>query len=100
MKDARKAVVLLSGGMDSCVTAAIAREGHGEGNLALLHASYGQRTDKRERQAFEEIADFWSVRERRVAQLGDFRAIGCSALTDRRIGVAEYVLGAPDPRGR
>src|SRR2546425_8519294 len=99
MKDARKAVVLLSGGMDSCVTAAIAREGHGEGNLALLHASYGQRTEKRERQAFEEIADFWSVRERLVAQLGHFRAIGGSALTDMRIGVPENELGAAGPQG-
>src|SRR5436309_1766487 len=99
MKDARKAVVLLSGGMDSCVTAAIAREGHGEGNLALLHASYGQRTEKRERQAFEEIADFWSVRERLVAQLGHFRAIGGSALTDMRIGVPENELSAAGPQG-
>jgi len=94
MKDARKAVVLLSGGMDSCVTAAIARERHPEGNLALLHASYGQRTEKRERQAFEEIADFWNVRERLVAQLDHFRAIGGSALTDMRIAVPENELGA------
>jgi 7-cyano-7-deazaguanine synthase len=44
----RKAVVLLSGGMDSCVCTAIARERHGAGNVALLHAMYGQRTEKRE----------------------------------------------------
>ena len=94
-----RAVVLLSGGMDSCVCAAIARERHGAGNLALLHAMYGQRTEKRERQAFEEIADFYGVRERLVVKLEHFRAIGGSALTDRTIQVPENELGASGPGG-
>ncbi len=87
MSDVRKAVVLLSGGMDSCVSTAIARERHGNGNLALLHAGYGQRTQARERHAFEDIADFYGVRERLVVQLDHFRAIGGSALTDKNISV-------------
>src|SRR5579863_6818105 len=87
-----RAVVLLSGGMDSCVTAAIARATH---DLALLHASYGQRTERRERQAFESIADFWSVPERLVVRLDHFRQIGGSALTDSRIAVPEDEPGAP-----
>src|SRR5690348_3194176 len=82
----RKAVVLLSGGMDSCVTAAIARETH---ELALLHASYGQRTEKREKRAFDEIADFYAVRERLAVRLDHFTQIGGSALTDARIAVPE-----------
>ena len=90
-----KAVVLLSGGMDSCVTLALARERHGSGQLALLHAGYGQRTERRERRAFEEIADFYGVRERLVVQLDHFRAIGGSALTDRRMAVPENELGIP-----
>ena len=49
--DYQKAVVLLSGGMDSCVAAGIARERHGAQNVALLHAGYGQRTQGRERKA-------------------------------------------------
>jgi len=81
-----KAVVLLSGGMDSCVTTAIANQTHG---LALLHASYGQRTEARERRAFEEIADFYGVRERLVIRLDSFVQIGGSALTDKRIAVPE-----------
>jgi 7-cyano-7-deazaguanine synthase len=81
-----KAVVLLSGGMDSCVTASIARETH---DLALVHASYGQRTERRERQAFDEIADFYDVHERLVVQLNHFAQIGGSALTDARIAVPE-----------
>ncbi len=87
-----KAVVLLSGGMDSCVTAAIARETH---DLALVHASYGQRTERRERQAFDEIADFYAVHERLVVQLDHFAQIGGSALTDARIAVPEGSTGAP-----
>jgi 7-cyano-7-deazaguanine synthase len=91
--DTRKAVVLLSGGMDSCVSAALARERHGPEGIALLHAGYGQRTEKRERRAFEEIADFYGVHERLVVQLDHFRAIGASALTDAKIAVPENELG-------
>ena len=86
MAEKPKAVVLLSGGMDSCVTAAIARQTH---RLALLHASYGQRTEARERRAFEEIAGFYGVDERLVVRFDAFAQIGGSALTDRRIAVPE-----------
>ena len=95
----QKAVVLLSGGMDSCVCVAIARERHGAGNVALVHAGYGQRTQERERRAFEEIADFYGVKQRLVVQLEHFRAIGGSALTDARIAVPENELGAAGPHG-
>src|SRR4029077_6388686 len=91
----RQAVVLLSGGMDSCVTAAIACERHGTASVAALHASYGQRTQVRERKAFEEIADNYGIRERLVVQLDHFRAIGGSALTDQKIAVPEDKLDAP-----
>ena len=84
-----KAVVLLSGGMDSCVCAAIAIRAHGAEHVAFLHAGYGQRTQKRERQAFESIADFYHVPHRLIVQLDHFRAIGGSALTDGSIAVPE-----------
>jgi 7-cyano-7-deazaguanine synthase len=86
MSAKEKAVVLLSGGMDSCVTAAIANQTHAP---ALLHASYGQRTEMRERRAFEEIADFYGVQERLVVRLDSLGEIGGSALTDERIAVPE-----------
>jgi 7-cyano-7-deazaguanine synthase len=89
MKADQKAVVLLSGGMDSCVTAAMARERHGTEGVAVLHARYGQRTEAREHRAFEDIANFYGIRERLVVQLDHFRAIGGSALTDRNISVPE-----------
>jgi 7-cyano-7-deazaguanine synthase len=96
MTDSRKAVVLLSGGMDSCVSTAIARDTHGSANIALLHASYGQRTQDRERRAFREIADFYEVptRDRLIVQLEHFRAIGGSALTDENIAVPENELNS------
>jgi len=86
MPEKAKAVVLLSGGMDSCVSTAIANQTH---RLALLHASYGQRTERRERRAFDEIADFYRVRERLVVRFDVFSQIGGSALTDRGIAVPE-----------
>lgn len=81
-----KAVVLLSGGMDSCVTAAIAHQTH---QLALMHASYGQRTERRERRAFDDIAGFYKVRERLAIRLDALTQIGGSALTDSSIAVPE-----------
>jgi 7-cyano-7-deazaguanine synthase len=92
MADGRKAVVLLSGGMDSCVCGAIARDTHGAENVALLHASYGQRTEVRERRAFEEISAFWGARQQLMVKLDHFRAIGGSALTDQRIAIPENEL--------
>ena len=92
-------VVLLSGGMDSCVTTAIARERHGSGNIAALHASYGQRTQARELRAFHDIADFYGTRQRLVVQLDHFRAIGGSALTDPKIAVPQGHLTPPGPAG-
>jgi 7-cyano-7-deazaguanine synthase len=74
-----RAVVLVSGGMDSCVAAAIVRETH---DVAFLHVGYGQRTETRERRAFEAIADHWSVTRRLVTRLDHLKTIGGSALTD------------------
>jgi 7-cyano-7-deazaguanine synthase len=86
MMETPKAVVLLSGGMDSCVATAIANQ---TCRLALLHASYGQRTEHRERRSFDAIADFYGVRERLVIRLDALAQIGGSALTDPRIEVPE-----------
>src|SRR5580658_4637777 len=86
MAEKPKAVVLLSGGMDSCVTAAIANQTH---RLAALHVSYAQRTERRERRAFDEVADFYAARERLAIRLNSFAQIGGSALTDESITVPE-----------
>jgi len=79
------AICLVSGGMDSCVTAAIAHEENDE--LAFLHVSYGQRTAQRERQAFEALADHYDVKLRLVISLEHLAQIGGSSLTDSSIAV-------------
>lgn len=79
-----KAVVLLSGGMDSAVTAAIAAS---RGKAAFLHVNYGQRTEARELKSFHEIADYYRIEERLVADIGYLKDIGGSALTDEAIAV-------------
>src|SRR5579884_2855607 len=81
-----RAVVLLSGGMDSCVCAALAARDH---DAAAVHISYGQRTERRERESFTRICDRLGIRERLVVQNEALRAIGGSALTDDRIDVPE-----------
>jgi 7-cyano-7-deazaguanine synthase len=76
------AVVCVSGGMDSAVTAALAAVNH---ELAFLHADYGQLTETRERTAFEALADRMGVTRRLIVEIPALRAIGGSSLTDRAI---------------
>src|SRR5512143_2969332 len=80
------AIVLVSGGMDSCVTAALANEQY---RLAFLHVNYGQRTEKRELKAFNDVAAFYHADKRLVVSLEHLKVIGGSALTDERIPVPE-----------
>src|SRR3712207_2679749 len=88
------AVCLVSGGMDSCVTAAIAREENEE--LAFLHVSYGQRTEARERRAFEELAERYGVARRLAVPVEHLARIGGSSLTDSSIPVSEADLNAKE----
>ncbi len=77
-------IVLLSGGLDSTVTAALALQ---EGPAAFLHVNYGQRTWEREERAFNEIADYYGIRKRLTADISYLKAIGGSALIDTSIEV-------------
>lgn len=85
-----KAIVLVSGGMDSCVTAATANAQNDR--LAFLHVSYGQRTEVRERKAFNDIADFYEVADRLDISIEHLAKIGGSSLTDEKIAVTEANL--------
>jgi len=90
-----RAVVLLSGGMDSCVCAALAARDH---DAAAVHVSYGQRTEARERRAFDGICDRLGIRERLTLRNDALRAIGGSALTDANIAVPEsHAIGTDIP---
>jgi 7-cyano-7-deazaguanine synthase len=84
------AICLASGGMDSCVTAAVAKSETEE--IALLHVSYGQRTERRERQAFEDIADFYGAAKRLAVSIEYLAKIGGSSLTDESLEVTEANL--------
>ena len=84
MKVKPHAVVLVSGGMDSCVCAALAARDY---CAAFLHCQYGQRTEGRERRAFEAIADHYRVERRLVVHSAFFQQIGGSALTDPGLAV-------------
>ena len=80
------AVVCVSGGMDSALTAAIAARDH---RLAFLHGNYGQRTEGKELLCFHQLADHFRAEGRLVVDFQDLRAIGGSSLTDRTIPVRE-----------
>ncbi|MFQ5736361.1 MAG: 7-cyano-7-deazaguanine synthase QueC [Thermodesulfobacteriota bacterium] len=82
-----RAIVLLSGGLDSAVTAAVAVSKEGAENVAFLHVNYGQRTQARELRAFEEIADYYGVRKRLIADIGYLKEMGGSALVDESMEV-------------
>jgi 7-cyano-7-deazaguanine synthase len=81
-----RAVVLLSGGMDSSVCAALAVRDH---DAAAVHVSYGQRTQERERQSFLAICQRLKIHDRLMVRNEAFRAIGGSALTDESIAVPD-----------
>lgn len=83
------AVVAVSGGMDSCVTAAIANENY---KLAFAHINYGQRTERRELMAFNDIADYFNVSKRLVIDFNHLLKIGGSSLTDKNISVTKADL--------
>ncbi|MGA9119479.1 MAG: 7-cyano-7-deazaguanine synthase QueC [Bacteroidota bacterium] len=86
------AVVLASGGMDSCVTVALAARDY---DLAMLHVNYGQRTEARELRAFNEIADHYRARHRLAVSMEHLLTIGGSSLTDRSMPVRPADLHAP-----
>lgn len=81
-----RAIVLLSGGMDSCVCAALAVRDY---DPAFLHVDYGQRTEARERRAFEAMADYFQIRRRMIVRNGALHQIGGSALTDESLAIPE-----------
>src|SRR5580765_278710 len=86
-----RAVVLMSGGMDSCVTAAIASQTY---DIAALHASYGQRTESRELQSFHALADHFRAFTRLAVKLDHFRVIGGSSLTDASMPIRQADLAS------
>ncbi len=81
----KKAVCVISGGMDSATCAYIARsEGY---EIVALHFDYAQRTMKKERECFEKICDDLGVKTRLIIDANFIAQIGGNALTDYEISV-------------
>ena len=96
MKSQELAVVLVSGGMDSLVCAAIAASKHE--HLAFLHLNYGQRTEKKELECFHAIADFYHVPKnmRKIIDVSFLKQIGGSSLTDDKKKKKKYKGDSPE----
>ena len=90
MSKRKIAVVLMSGGMDSALCAAIAqKQGY---SLAAMHLDYRQRTEERERRAFSEVADYYGITQRLVVDVSYLSQIGGSSLTDSTIDVQNAAI--------
>ncbi|WP_276252952.1 7-cyano-7-deazaguanine synthase QueC [Halomontanus rarus] len=85
--DHKRAVVLLSGGMDSATAAFEARDrGY---DIHALHTSYGQRTEDRELECARRLAADLDAAEFRRVETGHLAAIGDSSLTDDGMTVVD-----------
>lgn len=83
-----KSIILVSGGMDSLVTASIAANESDE--LYFLHVNYGQLTEKREMQSFEALCDYYQPKDTLMIDVDYFKKIGGSSLTDENIEVKNH----------
>ena len=83
------AIIAVSGGLDSCVTAAIVEQDY---EIAFAHFNYRQKTEKRELKAFNEIADFYNVDKRLIIDYSHLSKIGGSSLTDKSIKISQADL--------
>jgi 7-cyano-7-deazaguanine synthase len=93
-----KAVVSLSGGMDSCVCAALAAR---DFDAYAIHFSYGQRTEAKELASAQAVVNTLGFKDFLHVKVDLFRQIGGSALTDASIAVPEVAengqIGAEIP---
>ena len=87
------AVIAVSGGLDSCVTAAIAKQ---DFKLAFAHFNYGQRTEKRELKAFNDLADYFTVDKKLIIDISHLSEIGGSSLTDKKLEVSPADLSSKE----
>jgi 7-cyano-7-deazaguanine synthase len=81
----RNAIVVVSGGINSCLTSALVADKY---NPFFLHVSYGQKVEKRELKAFKDLATYFKIKKRLTASVKYLKEIGGSSLTDRNINVS------------
>ena len=91
----KKAICIISGGMDSALSAKIAQlENY---DIIALHFNYGQRTEKRELDSFRQIAKYLDIKEKYEIDLDFFKTIGASALTDMSLDIPTDGIGEGIP---
>jgi 7-cyano-7-deazaguanine synthase len=86
-KQKNKAIVLVSGGMDSLVTAGIAKKENDD--VYFLHVNYGQRTNKKELEAFDKICEFYKPTDYKVINTDYIKDFGGNSLTDKQLKIPE-----------
>jgi len=84
----KKAVILLSGGMDSLVTTAIAKQENDE--LYFLHANYGQKTQVKEQECFDNLIDYYQPKGILNVDLSYLKQIGGTSLIDKNVQIKDY----------
>ncbi|MFC1887821.1 7-cyano-7-deazaguanine synthase QueC [Candidatus Cloacimonadota bacterium] len=91
-----KGIVLVSGGMDSLVVAAIAKQECEE--IFFLHLNYGQKTEERELQSFRELEKHFQPKDSMIVDVSYLKQIGGSSLTDESMEVKDFSgkEGIPD----
>ena len=83
-----KAVVLVSGGMDSLVTAAIAKNECDK--IYFLHVNYNQKTEQKELESFQKIVEFYKPEKSLITDINYLKQIGGSSLIDEKISIKNY----------
>ncbi|MBF0299358.1 MAG: 7-cyano-7-deazaguanine synthase QueC [Oligoflexia bacterium] len=88
----KKAVVLVSGGMDSLVSLAMANKIHGSNNIFMFHLNYGQKTENKELLCFKAIAKFYKIpiNRQKIIDISFLKEIGGSSLTDKKMKVTNF----------
>lgn len=90
-----RSIVLVSGGMDSLVTAAIAQQESSE--LFFLHVNYGQRTEQRELKSFKLIEEHYQPKDVLICDIEYLKQIGKSSLIDKSMSLEDDDKSAKVP---
>jgi len=90
----KKAIVLISGGMDSAVTTAYAiNDGY---EIAALHLNYGQKTENKEFDCFKNLCNHYNITEQLVVDIDFLSQIGGSSLTDNSLEINDANLDSKE----
>jgi len=85
IKETKKALCIMSGGMDSTLSAYMVKNAGYE--IVAVHFNYNQRTQNKELQCFNAICEDLDVREKYILDLDFFKKLGASALTDETLEI-------------